>query len=59
MWMAFAAGWILGSASLYLYLIVTAREPQNDECVECHLPECRECPYLDRSSDQDSAQRAA
>ena len=57
MWIAFAAGWILGSASLYLCLMVTAREPENEECVECHLPECRECPYL--SKPEHTAERQA
>ena len=45
MWMGFLFGWILGSVSLYAYIYLTAKEAQNDECVECHLPECTECPH--------------
>ena len=58
MWIAFAAGWILGSASLYVWLTVTAREPENEECVECRLPECRECPYLNRTEETAEQQAA-
>lgn len=57
-WLAFAAGWILGSVSLYLYMIVTAREPKDDQCVDCALPDCRECPY-EEASDNLAAKRAA
>jgi len=45
MWIGLAIGWIVGSISLYVYMYVTAREAPYDECVECRLPECTECPY--------------
>lgn len=45
MWIGLAIGWIVGSISLYVYMYLTAKEAPHDECVECHLPECTECPY--------------
>ena len=45
MWIGLAIGWILGSVSLYLYIYLTAKEASLDECLECHLPECTDCPY--------------
>lgn len=45
-WIAFAAGWLLGSATLYLWMVTTAKEPQKAECMDCVLPECEECPHL-------------
>lgn len=50
MWFAFALGWVLGSVSLYLYVYSTAREAPRDECVECRLPECTECPYHEQAA---------
>ena len=50
MWIAFACIWMIGSASMYLYLYVTAQEAPNDECVECNLPDCAECPLRDAVS---------
>lgn len=55
MWIAFSLGWVLGSISLYLYLYTTAREAPQEECVECHLPECTECPYQEQTSAQVAA----
>lgn len=55
MWFVFALGWVLGSISLYMCVYGTAREAPQEECVECHLPECTECPY----QQQAAAQRAA
>ncbi len=49
MWYAFALGWILGSVTLYVYVYATAREAPKAECVECRLPECKECPYQQQS----------
>lgn len=49
MWIAFAIGWLLGSVSLYVWLVATAREPQRAECMECRLPECTHCPHLARA----------
>ena len=57
-WIAFAVGWLVGSASLYVYLVLTAKEPENPQCVECHLPECHECPYRSQPADT-AALRAA
>lgn len=45
MWIPFIAGWLLGSSTLYAYMVVTAKEPQMDECMDCNLMECGECPY--------------
>ncbi len=56
-WIAFAAGWLVGSTSLYVYMVLTAKEPNNPQCVECRLPECTECP--DRAESADAARRAA
>lgn len=53
------AGWILGSVSLYAYLVFTAREPQHQECVECHLTQCAECPHLKASEESAPIKRAA
>ena len=58
-WIAFAAGWVAGSVSLYLYMVRTAKEPRDPDCVECHLPECGECPYRAQARDAVAAKRAA
>ena len=58
MWIGLAIGWIVGSISLYVFMYVTAREAPQDECVECHLPECTECPYQ-RSTTAVTQKRAA
>jgi len=50
MWIGLAIGWVLGSISLYVYMYLTAREAPLDECVECRLPECTECPYQTRTT---------
>lgn len=50
MWIWLALGWIAGSASLYLYVYRTAGEAPNEECVECSLPECTECPYRQQAA---------
>lgn len=57
MWIAFAVGWVLGSVSLYVYFVVTAKEPQHEECMDCRLTQCTECPYLNES--QEELRRAA
>ena len=47
MWIAAVlAIWLLGSVSLYCYLVATAKEPVHGECVECHKTECTDCPHL-------------
>lgn len=46
MWIAFAAGWILGSVSLYAYMVITAKEPKNNECMDCHVTDCSQCAYM-------------
>jgi hypothetical protein len=43
MLLAFIAGWVLGSASLYSYLVVTAKEPPHPECMDCDLSDCANC----------------
>lgn len=48
-WLAFAGGWVIGSVTLYLYMIATAKEPEDDRCVDCTLSACRECPYEDKT----------
>lgn len=45
MWVGLAAGWILACVSLYVYLYATAKEAPNDQCFECPLTDCAECPY--------------
>ena len=45
-WLALAAGWLIGSISLYVYLVRTAREPRFEDCMDCDLPECTSCPIL-------------
>jgi len=43
---AFLAGWILGSVSLYSYMVLTAREPPHEECMDCRESECGNCPLV-------------
>jgi len=57
MWLGFLAGWIIGSASLYAYLVATAQEPDNQECLDCTLTDCSNCPYL--AQDEESNTRLA
>jgi len=52
MWLGLIAGWILGSALLYSYLIATAGEPQRPECMDCRRPDCAGCRILSESSDE-------
>ena len=59
MWMGLFAGWLLGSATLYAYMIATAREPKEDECMDCRLCDCAGCPYLDASKEVTQLKRAA
>jgi hypothetical protein len=49
MWFMVISGWLLGTAALYVYLISTAKEPERDECFDCSLTECTECPYKAKS----------
>ena len=57
MWIAaMLIAWILGSVSLYCYLVATAKEPVHGECVECRRSECTDCPYL---ASEQQARRAA
>jgi len=57
MWIGLVAGWILGSAALYAYLIASAREPHNPECIDCRLLDCTDCPYL--AEQKEASKRAA
>ncbi|MCE5315623.1 MAG: hypothetical protein ABFD49_03910 [Armatimonadota bacterium] len=57
MWIAVIAAWLLGSTTLYVYLISTAKEPQQPECFDCALSECSQCPH--RQEVQETLRRAA
>jgi len=46
MLLAFIAGWILGSISLYCYIILSAKEPPIDECLDCREESCDECTVI-------------
>ena len=59
MWIGLLVGWILGSATFYGYLLAKAREPKHEECMDCHLSDCSECPVDARSAEGAPAQRAA
>lgn len=50
-WAAFTTGWVLGCVSLYSYMLLTAQEPDKQECVDCRLTDCSECPYESRSEE--------
>lgn len=52
MWIAVISGWIIGSAALYVYLISTAKEPEREECFDCSLADCSQCPYKVQSQEQ-------
>ena len=59
MWICLLAGWVIGSAALYAYLIKTAREPRNEECMDCERLDCAECPLVARREDETALRRAA
>jgi hypothetical protein len=59
MWIGLVAGWILGSAVLYTYLVATAGEPRNPECMDCRLSDCAGCPYLAERPEELEIKRAA
>lgn len=59
MWIGFIAGWVAGSAALYVYLIATAREPQHQECMDCHSNDCSACPRLNVIEEESAFRRAA
>jgi|GEM_PF-1477543 hypothetical protein len=44
MWYIISAIWIAATVAIYAYMVFTAREPQFDECVDCPLSKCDECP---------------
>lgn len=46
MLIGFITGWILGSVSLYSYLLLTAKETPYPECMDCHKGSCEGCPVL-------------
>ncbi|MCL5104433.1 MAG: hypothetical protein M1133_10015 [Armatimonadetes bacterium] len=52
MWIAFVAGWLLGSVTLYAYFVATAKEPQHEECMDCRLTQCDGCPYVGQSREE-------
>jgi hypothetical protein len=45
MWIGLTIGWILACVSLYVYLYSTATEAPGDQCFDCQLTECSQCPY--------------
>lgn len=58
MWIGLAIGWVVGSISLYVCMYVTAREAPHDECVECRLHDCSDCPHIVASA-REAMKRAA
>ncbi|MCE5323106.1 hypothetical protein LLG46_07300 [bacterium] len=52
MWIAVLSGWIIGSVALYVYLVSTAKEPENEECFDCSLTDCSQCPHKAQSNEQ-------
>ena len=44
--LAFIAGWVVGSVSLYSYLMLTAKESPHPECMDCHAESCEGCSIL-------------
>lgn len=59
MWIMLVTGWVLASVTLYAYLVVTAREPTHDECMDCRLTDCSQCPYYGESARPDRIEKAA
>ena len=59
MWIALVTGWVVASVTLYAYLVVTAKEPRHEECMDCRLPDCRECPYFGESAKPEVLDHAA
>lgn len=45
MWIGFVVGWVIASVTLYVYLVATAREPRNPECMDCQLTDCSRCGH--------------
>lgn len=43
---AFVVGWVLGSLSLYSYLLLTARGSPFPECMDCRAASCTGCRLL-------------
>jgi hypothetical protein len=59
MWIALIAGWVVGSAVLYVYLVKSAREPRHGECMDCNLLDCAECPLTSEQQAEQPMRRAA
>ncbi len=59
MWIGLLAAWVLGSIALYVYLVRTAREPVNQECMDCNALDCAECPLLAEQEEAPPLRRAA
>lgn len=55
--MAFFAGWVIGSLSVYSYLVLTAKQPPYPECMACDSASCEGCEVL--SSDNTEEFRMA
>ncbi len=52
MLLAFIAGWILGSLSLYSYIILTAKESPHPECLDCREESCDGCLVIFEDQEQ-------
>lgn len=59
MWIPLLGVWVLGSVALYAYMVRSAREPRNPECMDCKLLDCAECPLLAQYTEQAPLKRAA
>ena len=52
MWIALIATWILGSVALYTILIKTAKEPIQDDCLDCTQSECNSCLHANAANEE-------
>ena len=52
MLLAFIAGWVLGSFSLYAYLVLTAEDSPHSECLDCRSDSCEDCSMLALTQEQ-------
>lgn len=52
------AGWLLGSLTLYAYLVLTAKQMPYQECMNCDEGSCEDCRELE-SFDQRETRLAA
>ena len=52
MLLTFIAGWVMGSFSLYAFLVLTAREAPYPECLDCGAEGCEDCSVLAATQEQ-------